>query len=269
MFQFAPLRPEDITPRALILAMMNSAASGELSTAEIVESAGVFGMEPTAVRVAAGRLVKDGILESPERGQYKIAHQAERFTRRVQAWHRVSDKTTHWTGDWIVILTQHLGRTDRKQLRIRERAFSLFGYREAETGVWVRPANLSKSLEDHRLELLGLGVDEAAMVLLVSEAHLAADKDWKHLWSAEALESYYQSAIKAMSDSLKRLDSLPPIEGARESLLIGQAVIRAINLDPLLPDELADNTLFLKMVDTMKTYNTAGRACWRAFREPS
>ena len=66
--------------------------------------------------------------------------------------------------------------------------------------------------------------------------------------------------------SLARLDQLSASEAAQETLLTGQAVIRAINLDPLLPEEFGVLDALLSMVDKMKTYNAAGRAAWKAYR---
>ena len=68
-----------------------------------------------------------------------------------------------------------------------------------------------------------------------------------------------------MMKSLERLASLPCDQAARESLLIGQAVIRTINFDPLLPPELGNQDAFLRMVETMVHYNNVGRKCWQAY----
>jgi phenylacetic acid degradation operon negative regulatory protein len=86
-----------------------------------------------------------------------------------------------------------------------------------------------------------------------------------NLWSTAELARTYAEAIEAMNASLKQLPGLPGDQAARDSLLIGQAVIRTINFDPLLPPELGDQEAFLRMVETMVAYNKAGRKCWQAY----
>ena len=267
MYQYRRFTLEDITPRALILSMINSVGTRQQSISELVKSAEVFAIEPAAIRVAASRLVKEGILESPERGIYISGGTAKRLTLRLQNWQNALSKVTDWSGDWLANATHHLGRTDRKQLRARERAFSLTGYREAETGLWVRPANLVRSLADHRSDLIALGADDGIITLKISGVSQPAGTDWADLWDRNNLRTSYQTALSDMQTSLKRLPDLPPLEGAREALLIGQSVIRCINVDPLLPDEFGDRALFGEMLNTMKAYNIAGRTCWRKFRQ--
>ena len=103
------------------------------------------------------------------------------------------------------------------------------------------------------------------MLLRVSATASEPAPDWPALWSSAELSNAYEAAIAAMQGSLARLPSLPADEAARETLLIGQAVIRQINFDPLLPPELGDQSAFLRMADSMRTYNQAGQKCWRAY----
>ena len=185
--------------------------------------------------------------------------------RRLQDWQNVDSKIMRWNGGWLVALTQHLGRTDRKQLTARERALGLSGYRRTPEGVWARPANLSQPLDEHRLELIAIGADEDILLLHADAIEMPGAFDWPALWSADELAATYVEATRAMEDSLERLGALPVPDAARESLLIGQAVIRLINYDPLLPPELADQKGFLNMVETMRRYNEAGQKSWQAF----
>jgi phenylacetic acid degradation operon negative regulatory protein len=265
MYYFKPLDPKDVSPRALVLSLMSSAFTAPQSIGRLINAAALFDIEPATLRVAVTRLLKEGLLESPDRGVYQPGPKSRALTRRVQGWKNVADRIAPWQGDWLLALTGHLGRTDRKQLRARERALALSGYKETESGYWVRPANLSRKLTDHRADLIGIGADEDISLLRVSEHALAEAAPWTSLWSTEDLARTYEQATDTMLTSLERLPNLPKEIAARESLLIGQAVIRAINFDPLLPPELADQEAFLRMVDTMVRYNDAGRKCWQAY----
>jgi len=265
LYHFAPLPPEALSARALILSLIASIGTGRQMIAGLIHAGALFGIEPATMRVAATRLLKEGLLESPERGLYVPGPRAQALTRRVQQWQDVAAKMVPWNGDWLVAMTHPLGRRDRKQLRNRERALALFGYQAAEAGLWVRPANLARALPDHQQDLAGIGADETMPILRVAEMAAPGMQDWAGLWSAADLEHSYQAAIRAMTESLERLPRLSLADAARETLLTGQAVIRAINFDPLLPPELGNQKLFLEMVDAMRAYNERGQQCWRAY----
>ena len=265
VYYFKPLDPKDVSPRALVLSLMSSAFTAPQSISRLISAAALFDIEPATLRVAVTRLLKEGLLESPDRGVYKPGPKSKALTRRVQSWKDVASRIVPWNGDWLVALTGHLGRTDRKQLRSRERSLALSGYKETDAGFWVRPANLARGLEDHRADLIGIGADDAISLLRVSDRALPEGGHWESLWSTDELARTYAEANDAMMKSLGRLASLPCDQAARESLLIGQAVIRTINFDPLLPPELGNQDAFLRMVETMVHYNNVGRKCWQAY----
>lgn len=255
----------DLSARGLVLSLMSSIGAETQTIGSLIEAGELFGIEAATVRVAVTRLLKDGLLESPGRGVYAPGPRARALTRRVQQWRDVTGRVVPWDGSWLAAMTHHLGRRDRRQMRGRERALALSGYREAEAGLWVRPANLARPLAGHRTDLIGIGADEAVILLHLTDIAAETPPAWPALWSAAELEASYRRAVTAMEESLRRLPDLGVAEGARETLLIGQAVIRTINFDPLLPPELGNQALFLKMVETMRAYNEAGRRCWGAY----
>jgi len=265
VYYFEPLAPQDVSARALVLSLMSSAFHVPQSIARLIRAGELFGIEAATLRVAVTRLLKEGLLESPDRGVYQPGPQSRALTRRVRGWKDVARRLVPWNGDWLIALTDHLGRTDRKQLRARERSLALSGYQQATTGFWVRPANLAGALADHRSDLTAIGADEDVILLRATGIAMEPLPDWPSLWSSQALARSYEKAIAAMTASLARLPGLSPDAAARETLLIGQAVIRTINFDPLLPPEFGNQQQFLQMVETMVRYNEAGRKCWLAY----
>ncbi|MDX1293137.1 MAG: hypothetical protein R3265_10015 [Hyphomonas sp.] len=265
VYYYEPLDPQDVSARALVLSLMSSTDAAPQAIGQLIDAAALFGIEAATLRVAVTRLMKDGLLESPERGIYSPGPKAQALMRRVQQWEHVADRVVDWNGDWLVALTRHLGRSDRKQLRARERALALFGYQQTEEGFWVRPANLSGCLDQHRAGLTDIGADEDIILMRAADMAMARPQAWAGLWSPEALSQSYARAIETMEASLARLDRLELDEAARETLLVGQPVIRAINFDPLLPPELGDQAGFLRMAEKMQAYNRVGQACWQRY----
>ena len=267
MYHFAIPYERDQTAKSLILSVMNTTGTTRQSIGQLIHSAEPFGIEAVAIRVAATRMLKEGLLTSPERGVYEVGSKAWSLNRRVRKWEMASERQIPWNGDWLMVLTHFLGRADRKQVRTGERAMNLSGYREAYPGVWVRPANLAASLEEHRTDLVGLGADERLVLLRSAAISHGEHQDWSELWAVDVLENSYREAIAVMTESLERLETLDAASAARETFLLGQAVIRAINYDPLLPEQMCDHSLFIEMVRAMKLYNKAGRSFWYRYSQ--
>lgn len=265
VYYYEPLTPEDVSARALVLSLMSSTDASPQAIGRLIHAAALFGIEAATLRVAVTRLIKDELLESPERGVYSPGPKAQALMRRVQQWEHVAGRMVDWNGDWLVALTKHLGRSDRKQLRARERALALFGYQQTEEGFWVRPANLAGDLESHRTGLTDIGADKDIILMRASDMAMAGPQDWASLWSPDALSRSYAHAIDTMDQSMAALDGKAEDAAARETLLIGQPVIRAINFDPLLPPELGDQDGLLRMADKMRAYNKIGQACWQRY----
>ncbi|WP_430402170.1 hypothetical protein [Hyphomonas sp.] len=260
--RFKPTAAEDVSARTLVLSLMSVPGRRPQTLAYLSRAGSLFGMEPTAIRMAVTRLVKEGLLESVDRGVYATGPKAAAFTAEISDWRGAPARTRPWTGGWIGVITNHLGRTDRKDLRARMRALRLYGFAQAEAGLWVRPDNLRQSLTQLRAALLRIGLQEDALLVAISETAMPAGVNWRNLWSTDDLKATYEGAIAAMRASRKAAASLPPDAAARETLLVGQSVIRTINLDPLLPDDIGDADLFRQMVIEMDAYDAFGRSCW-------
>lgn len=252
---------QPVSPRSLALWFLSTAAPAPLRTATLIERAAIFAIEPAAMRVALGRLVRERRAEQPERGVYVLGPAAHALHARARSWTRLEERARAWDGAWIVVLTHHLGRTDRSRLAARERALRLAGLAAAGPGMWVRPDNLAVAL---RQEALGLGLEEAAVVLSACRAAPEQDAAFRLLWSREALEAGYRFWLAEMAASTRRLTCAAAIDAARETYLLGQSVLRAINSDPLLPAELVDTALRGRMVDAMKRYNAMALEWWDA-----
>lgn len=256
---------EAMTARRLILSLLNAIGTRRMTAAQMVAAARAFDIEDAAMRMAATRLTKQGLIESPERGVYVSGKGARELRDQVRGWRDVRTRRTAWNGDWLAMPGGHLGRTDRKQLAARDRALRLYGFAEAEAGLWVRPANLALELEALRERLVALGLDKGAMLWRISQQASAEGVGFAALWDRDALQSGYREMTVAVEQSRARLDTLAPDAAAREALLLGQAAIRRINLDPLLPDAMVDTALFDRLVAAMDDYDRRGKQAWSAF----
>ncbi|MEH3101547.1 hypothetical protein [Sphingomonas adhaesiva] len=250
---------QPVTPRSLALWFLSTAAPAPLRTATLIGRAAIFGIEAAAMRVALGRLVRERMAVQPERGVYALGPAAGALHVRVRGWMRAEERVRDWSGAWIVVLTHHLGRTDRARLAVRERALRLAGLAEAAPGMWVRPDNLTVAVAD---EARGLGLEAEAIVLTRARAEAREEAAFRALWPVAALEEGYRFWCAEMAASSARLADAHAIDAARETYLLGQSVLRAINSDPMLPGELVDVALRRGMVAAMKRYNAMALGWW-------
>ena len=161
----------------------------------------------------------------------------------------------------------HLGRSNKAALRARERAFRLGGFSQWLPGLHCRPANLVETPLDTRSRLLDLGLESEALVLLASDLPGCKTADLFRLWPRKQLEQAYRGHVRAMQDSLRRLPGMALADAARETIQTGEAVIRQITTDPMLPREMIDTARRREMVELMIEYDRAGRDIWSRFSD--
>jgi len=249
----------------LVNSLMNVSGYNQYSIAKLIAAGKLFNISPAAMRMAITRLTKEGLISSPERGLYQTGPKANSLKSEIGSWRYASEKTKSWTGKWIVAHTSHLGRTNKKQLRLRTRAFKIYGFAETVNGLWVRPDNLVQTLASLQNALVDIGLEIEVVLTEVSEVLEPHASQWRGLWAVDTLRKDYQTTIKVLQKSVVGIKSLSAEQAARESFLIGQSVIRKINLDPLLPTEISDARLFSTLIDNMQLYDEIGRAHWKRF----
>ncbi len=251
-----------MSAKQLVLSLFGALDDATLPISKLIVGAGVFGIEESAVRMAANRLVNDGVLSSLERGWYGISDQGETLYEASRAWQIQNERLGDWTGEWVVVHVAHLGRSDRQALRRRNRAFMLCGFAELETGLWVRPSNLTLSTVALRDELVKLGLGDGSVVFRAVELIHQQSDDFPALWDRNALETSYHSALAAMAESESTLESRPLEAAAREVHEIGSSVVSVLTHDPLLPEPFVDTSLRRKVYDAMLSYDALGKSIW-------
>jgi phenylacetic acid degradation operon negative regulatory protein len=156
-------------------------------------------------------------------------------------------------------------RSDRAALRRHERAMRLRGFRELQSGLWIRPANLRDSLAELREHLRALGLHPAALVVGLHEFDDEARARATSLWDTAAMLAGYRALAEELLASKGKLERLPLETAAAESMVLGRDVIRHINLDPVLPEELMPQRALSNLIRVMTDYDQNARQIWRRF----
>jgi phenylacetic acid degradation operon negative regulatory protein len=254
------------TPKRLLLSLLSAPSLEQISARQCTQWGALFAIEAAAMRVALGRMVRAGFLETAARGVYRIGPQGRVLSRAARQWVIAEERIGPWDGRWLVVHVAHLGRRDRTALRARERALRLVGFATGPSGLWLRPGNFRESPEQTRERLCELGLDETA-VLLRADRVLRAEELEAVRWPTRELARRYALHTDCMQASMQRLPSLDVAQAARESFLVGEAVIRQINSDPLLPDAMVDASGRRQMHATMLAYDAVGRRAWERFQD--
>jgi phenylacetic acid degradation operon negative regulatory protein len=253
------------TPKRLVLSLLSAPDMAQISARQCAQWGQLFAIDPAAMRVALGRMVKAGLLRSARRGYYVIGRKGQVLSETARGWIAAEGRVGPWTGNWLLVHIAHLGRRDKTVLRARERALRLEGFAPLVTGLWIRPGNYREALEHTRNRMVALGLDEDAVVLS-SDQLLESRDTLDALWPRAALEAEYRRLIDAMQQSMRSVPEMDDREAARETFLLGEAVIRQINSDPLLPDAMIDAQARRKLHKTMVAYDAVGRSAWARFQ---
>ena len=225
----------------------------------------LFDQKHTAIRVTAGRLVKETLLEKTGRGMYTIGSGGLALKTKANEWTTALSQIREWQGGWFGVHTAHLGKALRRNVRARERAFRLQGFKELVDGLWVRPDNLTYSAAQMYEKLCQLGLEPRAILLRSDRLHQSDLNDPLFLWSSDDLNAEYENSIELLQQSQQRLEGEALRTVARETFIIGEHVIRQINADPLLPAEHIDASKREDMVQAMMRYGEFCHPYWVEF----
>jgi len=255
-------------PRDLILKFLLTAEEGVLTARDAVAACALFGIRENSVRVALVRLAAAGMVEAAERGAYQLGVNATDLAEDVRDWRNTEARIGQWNGSWIVAHCAGLGRTDRTQLRRRERALELLGFRELERELFVRPNNLVGGVSQVRTRLLKLGLETPASIFVATEFDPKREDQARKLWDGKRLNRAYRKTAEKLGSWLSRIEMMEPETAARESFLLGGAAIRQLVYDPLLPEPLASSQERRAFIEVLLRYDDVGHAIWRGLRAP-
>lgn len=256
-----------ISPKSLILELFVAAGDVPLPVRVAVDAARLFGISENNVRVSFARLSSAGMIEAAGRGDYRLGEGAIEFARDIASWRHAEARLRKWSGNYLMVYTAALGRTDRAALRRRTRAVSMLGFGELSRGLYVRPDNLAGGVSAVRTRLYALGLDSDAGVFVAAELGEALEKRARALWDGRALSVSYRRTERQIDRWLGRAPEIEPDVAARESFLLGGAAIRQIVYDPLLPEELVDVEARHAFFDSVRRMDREGRRIWKRFFE--
>lgn len=234
-----------------------------VKAAHMVLACSLFGVSENSARVAMARLVAEGQLKSAGRGVYTLGKQAVFTGRDIQSWSDRLTATCDWNGHFYAVFTVHLGRSNRKQLQAREKAFALLGFREFEQGLFVRPANLCMGLEGIQARLVAQGVEKNLIAFEMVPANPAQSIALQKLWDIRKLEKNYLSHSKKLNAWMQGYSRMKLEKAARDAYLVGSQAIYEVRRDPLLPAQWIDAAARQQFFESVLRFDETGTRVWR------
>jgi len=257
--------PRHLTARELVIDFLSNRYPREMSVQEITGVGIALGFTEQSLRMALTRLVEQSVAASTGRGRYRLSPSGEAMRDEVRKWRHLDDLARPWSGAWIGVFEASVPRSDRAALRRHERAMRLRGFRELQSGLWIRPANLRDSVAELREHLRALGLHPTALVVGVQDLDDEARAKATSLWDSAVMIATYRALADELLASKSKLERLPLDTAAAESMVLGRDVIRHINLDPVLPEELMPQRALINLIRVMSDYDQNARQIWRRF----
>jgi phenylacetic acid degradation operon negative regulatory protein len=217
-----------LTARSVLASVLLGTDPPWLPTSRLVRTAELFGIADGTARVALSRMLSAGEAVAEDGGYRLVGRLAERQARQ-QVSRRAAVRA--WDGTWELATVDGDARRPAAARAALREACRQLRLGELREGVWARPDNLDPARSP-----------DAAAVLA----------EWCHRWRGAAPDPLpqaddlwdlpvWQAHAEELRDEMARL--LAPLEahdrGAlADGFVVSAAVLRHLQADPLLPDEL-------------------------------
>ncbi len=251
----------DITPKSLILGLLQASKVGQVSVKSLISVGEMFGFTGNTIRVTATRLIREGKLESDERGLYRLSDQIDPFSKFVESWRTGENRLVPWDGSWMCYLAPPI--TARLQAK-NKKTLHRPGFRKGRLNLWIRPNNLKIGIHGIGKIITQLGIIEKGELFVGRDFDEKLIEQWKkYLWPIEELAKAQQDCVIKMEKSAERIFKMPLNNALVESYLMGHEAIILLITDPLLPKELMDSTHRIALTQAMLEYDVLGKIIWR------
>ncbi|MEV6836240.1 PaaX family transcriptional regulator C-terminal domain-containing protein [Streptomyces sp. NPDC051133] len=209
----APLRP--LSARSVVLSLLLGAHPPELPVKDLIGLVEPFGIGGSTLRAALSRMVAAGDLRRTDAVYGLSDRLLARQRRQDEALH---PRTRAWDGDWEMVLITATGRGPAERADLRGRLTTL-RLAELREGVWLRPANLDRTLPH--------GLREVAVTCVARPDEPARDLVTR-LWPLDTWAAGARSLLAHASAA----------HHPAGRLTVYAAAVRHLLADPVLPPAL-------------------------------
>jgi phenylacetic acid degradation operon negative regulatory protein len=249
-------------PKTIILDVLRLTRCGYCPAATILSVGELFDFKPSTMRVALTRLLGSGKIETDGKSGYRMSSETDLLSDYIEQWRLGDLRRSEWQkDDWLMVL---LPSTPDRSIRVLSHTtLQFFGFRKAQSKVWVRPNNLHSPLNELRALYHLVGLEQEAMLFKAADIPYPEQFIWEStLWHSEDLQFNYEQQLVKLAKSKRRLESLELKDALRESFIIRGETISLLVKDPLLPDEMFCTSKREELRLAMCEYDAYGHKIW-------
>ena len=230
------------------------AQRGEISSGELQALASKFGRSPDAIRAAANRMARAGLLTKAGKGrgnlQYRVGPRGqaliEQFIAKTARWHMSLEGERTWDDRWLVV-TFSVPEGERSKRDAFRSELAGLGFGLLSSSVWISPFSDCEPGVIALVEELGLtGLVALMRCQRVWMPGLESPGDLaRQVWALDGLASRYRDFNRRMEALLASLERVSQEgENGAEALffeaidLQGELIDIILSEDPCLPVEL-------------------------------
>jgi phenylacetic acid degradation operon negative regulatory protein len=221
-----------LSARSVLASALLGADEARLTVGELVAVAAQFGISDGAARTCLWRMVCNGELSGDD-GNYALAGRLLERRQRVDEASRIDDAAGRgWDGTWELAIVSLDRRSAAERLELRKAATALH-LAELREGVWIRPDNL----DPQRLPASRAVLDQQCTHFHSAATDITADQ-MRSLFSVDEWTADARTLIEAMNLARNPSNRDDSTESFTYEFALSIAVVRHLQLDPLLPVEL-------------------------------
>lgn len=225
-------RDRPLSARSVLASALLGSDQARLTVAELVAVASLFGIRAGAARTCLWRMVCNGELTS-DGGSYALAGRLMERRQRVDEASRIDDLAIpEWDGTWELAIVSLDRRSAADRLGLRKAAVALH-LAELREGVWIRPDNL----DPQRLPASRAVLDQQCTHFHRAATDMTPEK-MRSVFSLDEWTDDARALTEAMRVALKAHKCGGSTESFASEFALSIAVVRHLQLDPLLPIEL-------------------------------
>jgi phenylacetic acid degradation operon negative regulatory protein len=229
------------------------AQRGEIGSAELAEVAQKFGLSSDAVRAAANRMARTGVLAKEGWGRgnvrYKVGPKGQaivnQFIVKLMHWHMALEGQQAWDGTWLVVAFSVPEEQRDKRDVFRDRLVEM-GFGLLSSSVWISPFDQQVEVEALVEEL---GLDRMVAILHCDRIQMPGLAGVRELagtvWDLESLAQHYRDLnrrIEAFLAFLEQVGQGGEIDAEAVFFaamdLQNEVIEMILTEDPCLPPEL-------------------------------
>ncbi len=251
---------QHITPKSLVLSMLQATNGKAMPVKTLVSIGQVFGFTGNTIRVTTTRLMGEGTIESDVRGFYRLSRKGARFSRFIDRWKKGEGRLRGWDGGWLCFMVP---KSVSKRHVETGRISDFLGFREGLSHLWVRPDNLSIDFPEIDTLLSQIGRIENGEKFVARQFSEKLTEKWQcYLWPVKKLLQNQKGFLNKISKSADRIEKMPLENALIESFLVGSKAIQMLIMDPLLPEEMMNSSHRVELTNAMLAYDEIGKRIW-------